>query len=78
MNDKKLTLSDSDIKTVDLPRRKFLAKVGLRSAAVAAAAFTAHCSSSDRCDGDSRSDSDSGIFADPIGAGRRTDRCDSD
>ena len=67
------SLSDADIKTVDLPRRKFLAKVGLRSAAVAAAAFTARCSSSDDCDGDITR-----IDADPFDPVRVGDRCDTD
>ena len=52
------TLSDNEIVTVGLDRRSFLTKVGLGTAAVAAAALTPACGSSDDCDLDPTDDCD--------------------
>ena len=46
------SLRDDDISTTDVPRRKFLGTVLLRSAVVAAAAMAASCGGADSCDND--------------------------
>ena len=67
------TLSEDQIKTSRVARRAFLTTVGLGSAAIAAAALTNACSSTDRCDTDLvRADND------PTDRLRPGDPCDSD
>jgi hypothetical protein len=46
------SLRDDDISATDVPRRKFLGTVILRSAVVAAAMVAASCSGADDCDND--------------------------
>ncbi len=69
------SLLDSDVTTVRLDRRSFLARTAGAGTLAVGAALTAACS--DTCDSDTVTDRDAGPFADP--PNRPRDRtCDKD
>ena len=69
------SLLDSEVTTVRLDRRSFLARTAVAGTVAVGAALAAACT--DTCDSDTVTDSDAGRFADPIN--RPRDRtCDKD